>query len=97
MAAATTTKTTQQRSTQTVEEVTQRTRELNERIITASRQAGETYLRTYERMLKSIADLQEQAGKSSPIEWVSTVATAQANFTRDVAEACATAGRQLVK
>jgi hypothetical protein len=96
MAAATTTKTTQ-RNTQTVEELTDRTRELNERIISAGKQAGETYLRTYERMLKSVADLQEEAGKASPIEWVSTVATAQANFTRDIAEAYAAAGRQLVK
>ena len=85
------------RAEQTVDELAARTRELNERIITAGKQAGETYLKTYERMLKSVADVQEQAGKASPYDWVTTVATAQADFTRDVAEAYAAAGRQLVE
>ena len=82
---------------QTVEELVSRTRELNERIITASKQAGETYLKTYERTLTSIADIQEEVGKASPYEWVTTVANAQARFTRDVAEAYTAAGRELIK
>ena len=38
---------------------------------------------------------QEEAGKASPWDWVTTMATAQANFTRDIAEAYAAAGRRL--
>jgi hypothetical protein len=82
---------------QTVEELVARSRELNEQIIEAGRQAGATYLRTYERALASIADLQEEVGKASPFEWVTTVANAQARFTRDIAEAYTAAGRELIK
>ena len=39
------------------------------------------------QLLKTVADVQEEAGKSSPWDWVTTMATAQANFTRDIAEA----------
>jgi len=39
--------------------------------------------------------VQEEAGKSSPWDWVTTMATAQANFTRDIAEAYAAAGRRM--
>jgi hypothetical protein len=82
---------------QTVEELAARTRELNEQIITAGKQAGETYLKAYERMLTSIADLQEEAGKASPYEWIATAASAQARFTREIADAYTAVGRELVK
>ena len=82
---------------QAVEELVTRTRELNEQIISAGKQAGETYLKTYERALQSIADMQEEVGKASPYDWVTTVANAQARFPRDLAEAYTAAGRQLVK
>ena len=81
----------------TVEELVTRTRELNERIIAAGKQAGETYLKTYERALQSIADMQEEVGKASPYDWVTTVVNAQARFTREIAEAYSAAGRELVK
>jgi hypothetical protein len=86
-----------EKTEQTVEELVTRSRELNERIIEAGKQAGATYLRTYERTLASIADIQEEVGKASPFEWVTTVANAQARFTRDVAEAYTAAGRELIK
>jgi hypothetical protein len=82
---------------QNIEELVTRTRELNEQIISAGKQAGETYLKTYERALQSIADMQEEVGKASPYDWVTTVANAQARFTRELAEAYTAAGRQLVK
>jgi predicted ribonuclease toxin of YeeF-YezG toxin-antitoxin module len=78
-------------------ETEQRVRELNERIIEASRQGGELYLDVYERTLKSIADLEERVAGASQIEWITTVANAQANFTRELAEAYARAGRELLK
>ena len=82
---------------QNAQDLVTRTRELNEQIITAGKQAGETYLKTYERALSSIADIQEEVGKASPYEWVTAVANAQARFTRDLAEAYTAAGRELVK
>jgi hypothetical protein len=78
-----------------MDELAEQVRQLNERIIAASRTSGETYLQSYQQLLKTVADVQEQAGKSSPWDWVTTMATAQANFTRDIAEAYAAAGRRL--
>jgi hypothetical protein len=78
-----------------VDELAEQVRQLNERIIEASRKSGETYLQSYQQLLKTVADVQEQAGKASPWDWVTTMATAQANFTRDIAEAYAAAGRRL--
>ena len=78
-----------------LEELAKNVRDLNEQIIEAGRKSGEAYMKTYEQMLKSVADLQEEAGKASPWDWVTAMATAQANFTRDIAEAYAAAGRRL--
>jgi hypothetical protein len=78
-----------------VDELVEQVRELNERIIEAGRRSGETYLQSYQQLLKTVADVQEEAGRASPWDWVTTMATAQANFTRDIAEAYAAAGRRL--
>jgi hypothetical protein len=78
-----------------VDQLVEQVRQLNERIIEASRKSGETYLQSYQQLLKTVADVQEEAGKASPWDWVTTMATAQANFTRDIAEAYAAAGRRL--
>jgi hypothetical protein len=78
-----------------MEDLVDQVRQLNERIIEATRSSGEQYLQSYQQLLKTVADVQEQAGKSSPWDWVTTMATAQANFTRDIAEAYAAAGRRL--
>jgi hypothetical protein len=78
-----------------MEEMVEQVRQLNERIIEASRSSGETYLQSYQQLLKTVADVQEEAGKASPWDWVTTMATAQANFTRDIAEAYAAAGRRM--
>lgn len=78
-----------------MDELADQIRQLNEQIIEASKRSGETYLQSYQQLLKTVADVQEEAGKASPWDWVTTIATAQANFTRDIAEAYAAAGRRL--
>ena len=79
------------------EQVADRIRELNERIIASSKQAGEATLGAYAKMLQSIAELEEKAGKASPVDWLTTFATTQANFTRDLAEALTAAAHKLVE
>ena len=78
-----------------MEELAEHIRQLNEQIIDASRSSGESFLQSYQQLLQTVADVQEDAGKVSPWDWVTTLATAQANFTRDIAEAYAAAGRRL--
>jgi hypothetical protein len=79
------------------EAAAERIRDLNERIIESSKKAGNTYLDIYEKTLNSIADYQEKVGERSQVDWVSTIANAQANFTRDLAGAYTSAARTLLK
>jgi hypothetical protein len=80
-----------------VEAATERIRELNERILESSKKAGKVYLDIYEKTLNSIADYQEKVGEQSQVEWITTVANAQARFTRDLAGAYSAATRSLLK
>jgi hypothetical protein len=80
-----------------VEAAAERIRELNERIIDAGKRAGRGTLDIYESTLKAVADSLERGPGSSDIEWVSSVATAQANFIRDVTKAWASAARGALK
>lgn len=80
-----------------IEAVAQRVRKLNERIIEASKEAGETTLSSYERALKAIASTLERGPGSSDIEWVSNLATAQAKFIRDVTNSWTKAARDMLK
>ena len=94
---ATQTKTRSNGATQDFEAAADRLRDLNERIIESSRKAGQSYIDAYEKTLTSIADFQDRIGKSSQIEWISTLAHAQADFTRNWAEAYTTAARNVLK
>jgi hypothetical protein len=94
---ATETKTTNGSATDTFEQAADRLRDLNERIIESSRKAGQSYLDAYEKTLTSIADFQDRIGKASQVEWISTLAHAQADFTRTWAEAYVAAARNVLK
>lgn len=72
-------------------------RKLNERIIEAGRDAGESTLSSYEKALKTIASSLERGPGSSDIEWISNLATAQAKFIRDVTAAWTAAARKMLK
>ena len=74
-----------------------RLRKLNERIIEAGKEAGETTLSSYERALKAIATTLERGPGSSDIEWVSHLATTQAKYMRDVTTAWTSAARGALK
>jgi hypothetical protein len=77
--------------------VAERVRKLNERIIDAGKGAGEATLTSYEKVLKMIAGTLERGPGSSDIEWISSLATAQAKFIRDVTEAWTKAARGILK
>jgi hypothetical protein len=77
--------------------VAKRIRKLNDRIIDASKEAGETTLTSYERALKAIATAIQRGPGSSDVEWVSNLATAQAKFIRDLTTSTASAARRVLK
>ena len=80
-----------------VDAAAERVRELNERIIESSKKAGNVYLDMYEKTLHSIADYQEKVGKQSDVEWLGTIANAQADFTRQLADAYTSSARSMLK
>ncbi len=80
-----------------VEALAERVRKLNERIIDAGKQTGESTLTSYEKALKAIASAVERGPGSSDIDWISHLATSQANFIRDFTKAWTSATRGMLK
>ena len=80
-----------------LEAVAQRIRKLNERIIEEGKSAGEATLASYEKALKAIAASIERGPGKSEIEWISSLATTQAKFIRDVTAAWTSAARDMLK
>ena len=80
-----------------IDAIANRVRKLNETIIEAGREAGETTLSTYEKALKSIAGGIEKGASRSEIEWISNLATAQAKFIRDATNSLASSARDKLK
>lgn len=80
-----------------LEAVAARLRKLNERIIKAGREAGESTLTNYEKALKTIATTIERGPGSSDIEWVANVASAQARFIRDMIAPLTSRARKALK
>jgi hypothetical protein len=87
---------TQTKSTPEADATADRIRELNEQVLESGRNAGVSFLDAYEKTLKTFADYQDKIGDSSQVEWVATVAHAQAKFTREVSEAYTTSARELL-
>jgi hypothetical protein len=80
-----------------LEATVKRVRKLNERIIDAGKDAGEATLSSYEKALKAIATTIERGAGKSDVEWISTLATTQAKFLRDVTDAWVSAARGMLK
>ena len=80
-----------------LEVVAERLRKLNERIIEAGKQTGETTLSSYEKALKAIAGAVERGPGTSDIDWISHLATTQAKFIRDVTQAWTSTARDMLK
>ena len=81
----------------TLNDAAERARDINGQLVETSRKAGEAYLTTCERGLKSFADAHEQVGAASPYEWVTAATKAQADFVRTLADAYGAAGRELAR
>jgi hypothetical protein len=80
-----------------LEAAAQRLRTLNERIIEAGKQTGESTLSSYETALNAIAGTVERGPGTSDIDWISQLAMTQAKFIRDVTDAWTSAARGMLK
>jgi hypothetical protein len=81
---------------ESVETAAERVAELNEKAVANGKKAGTAYLNSYERAVLSFADSYEKAAGATKVEWLASVATAQADFTREVTKAYTGAARDLV-
>ena len=88
---------TQTKASKETEAAAERIRELNEQILEFGRKAGVQFLDAYESTLKTFADYQDKVADQSQIEWVASVARAQANFTREVTRVYTSSARDLLK
>ena len=80
-----------------VQEATDRIRDLNERIIESSKSAGLATLDAYEKALKSLVGFEEKVASASQVEWISALASTHAKFIADVSKSYTEAARDLLK
>jgi hypothetical protein len=86
-----------QQTKQRVDEATERIRALNEQVLEAGREWGEGYLDAYEQWMRTFADLQERSAEGTDVQWLTQIATAQANYTREIAKFSTDAARRFLK
>ena len=70
-----------------IEAVTKRVQELSAQVTEKARENGLAWLEGYERMLKNLLDLEEQAAKNTGVDWAASLAATHANFVRETSEA----------
>jgi hypothetical protein len=70
--------------------------DFNEKAVQNGKKAGAAYLDSYETAVITLADSYEKAASATKIDWIETVASAQAGFARDVTKVYTTAARELV-
>jgi len=80
----------------TTDPTVERMQELNERLLEASRRFSRAYLDTTEKTVNGLADLEVKLADATNIEFVSTVASAHAEITRDLTGAYVSTARELL-
>jgi hypothetical protein len=79
------------------DETIERIRALNEEVLQAGRQWGQSFLDAYEQSMRTFADFTAKSGENTDVEWISQIAKAQAEFTREVTRQATEAARRLLK
>jgi hypothetical protein len=69
-----------------MEAVAQRVRDLSEQVMAQAKKNGLTFLEGYERVLRNMLDLEEQAARGTGQDWATTLAQTHANFVRETSE-----------
>lgn len=72
--------------TANLEAAAQRVKELGDQVAAQAKKNGLEWLENYEKVLKNMLDLEEQAAKKSGVDWAATLATTHANFVRETSE-----------
>jgi len=64
----------------------QRVRDLSEQVVAQAKKNGLAWLEGYERVLKNLLDMEEQAARGTGQDWATTLASTHANFVRETSE-----------
>jgi len=80
-----------------LEAAAQRVRDLSEKVAAQAKENGLAWLEGYEKVLKNLLDMEEQAAKGTGVEWATTLATTHANFVRETSEVFFTAMTKQLK
>jgi hypothetical protein len=80
-----------------VEAAVKRVQDLSSQVVDRAKENGLAWLEGYERMLKNLLDLEEQAAKGTGVEWAATMASTHANFVRETSEVVFGAMREQLK
>jgi len=80
-----------------VEAAVNRVREISTQVLDKAKENGLAWLKGYERMLKNLLDLEEQAAKGTGLEWAATLATTQASFVQETSEIVVGLMREQIK
>jgi hypothetical protein len=81
---------------ESVENAAERVAEFNEKAVANGKKAGAAYLDSYEKTVFTLADSYEKAAGATNVDWLASVATAQADLTRELTKAYTSAARELV-
>jgi uncharacterized iron-regulated protein len=81
---------------ESVESAAERVAELNEKAVANGKKAGAAYLSSYEKAVLSFTESYEKAAGATKVEWLTGVATAQADFAREVTKAGVGVARDFV-
>ena len=55
------------------------------------------FLETYEQNLQTFADYQDKVADQTKVDWVASIARAQANFTREISRVYTSTAREVLK
>jgi len=69
-----------------LEAAVMRIQELSEQVAAQAKENGLSWLEGYEKVLKNLLDLEEEAAKTTGVEWATTLATAHAKIVRETSE-----------
>ena len=85
------------KSKQQTEDTIERIRGLNEQVLQAGRELGQGFLDAYEQTMRTFADFQQRTAEGTDVEWLTQIAKAQADFTREVTRQATEAARRMLK
>jgi hypothetical protein len=82
---------------QDTDEVVKRIKEVSDRMLELAKKNGMTWLQAYENILNTMLQLQQRAAATTQIVWINALATANADFMREMSNVYFQAAREQLK